>query len=86
MHMGERGSIVVEALCYKPEGRWFETRWEEYISSIYLILPAALGSGVYSASNRNEYQKQGKKKRFLGSIALPVCKVDNFTAIYKPTV
>jgi hypothetical protein len=24
---------------------------------IYLILPAALGPGVYSASNRNEYQK-----------------------------
>jgi hypothetical protein len=26
--------------------------------SIYLILPAALGPGIYSASNRNEYQKQ----------------------------
>jgi hypothetical protein len=26
--------------------------------SIYLILPAALGPGVCSASNRNEYQKQ----------------------------
>jgi hypothetical protein len=26
--------------------------------SIYLILPAALGSRVYSASNGNEYQKQ----------------------------
>jgi hypothetical protein len=25
--------------------------------SSYLILPAALGPGVYSASNRNEYQK-----------------------------
>jgi hypothetical protein len=25
---------------------------------IYLILPGALGPGVYSASNRNEYQKQ----------------------------
>jgi hypothetical protein len=24
---------------------------------IYLILPAALGPGVYSASKRNEYQK-----------------------------
>jgi hypothetical protein len=31
--------------------------------STYLILTAALDSGVYSASNRNEYQKQ--KKRFL---------------------
>jgi hypothetical protein len=26
-------------------------------SSVFLILPAALGPGVYSASNRNEYQK-----------------------------
>jgi hypothetical protein len=26
--------------------------------SIYFIPPAALGPGVYSASNRNEYQKQ----------------------------
>jgi hypothetical protein len=24
--------------------------------SFYLILPAALGPGVYSASNRNDYQ------------------------------
>jgi hypothetical protein len=29
--------------------------------SIYLILPAALGPGVYSASDRNEYQKQKNK-------------------------
>jgi hypothetical protein len=33
-------------------------RPDEVIFSIYLILPAALGPGVYSASNRNEYQKQ----------------------------
>jgi hypothetical protein len=25
---------------------------------IYLILPGALGSGVYSASKRDEYQKE----------------------------
>jgi hypothetical protein len=24
--MGARGSVVVKALCRKPEGRWFETR------------------------------------------------------------
>jgi hypothetical protein len=29
--------------------------------SIDLILPAALGPGVYSASNRNEYQELIKK-------------------------
>jgi hypothetical protein len=26
--------------------------------SIYLILPATLGPGLHSASDRNEYQKQ----------------------------
>jgi hypothetical protein len=30
----------------------------DFFFSIYLILPAALGLGDYSASNRNEYQKQ----------------------------
>jgi hypothetical protein len=52
-----RGIIAVKALCYMLEGRGFETRWGELIS-IYLILLAALGSGVYSASYRNYYQKQ----------------------------
>jgi hypothetical protein len=32
----------------------------EWILSIYLILPAALGTGVYSDSNRIEYQEQKK--------------------------
>jgi hypothetical protein len=49
---------VGKALCYKSEGRGFETRRAELIFSIYLILSAALGLGVHSASNRNEYQKQ----------------------------
>jgi hypothetical protein len=47
--------------------------------SIYLIL----GPGAYSASDRNEYQKQ--KKMFLGSIARPALKADNLTAICEPT-
>jgi hypothetical protein len=55
---GARGSVVIKAVRYNPEGRGFETRWGELIYSIYLIFPATLGPGVYSASNRNEYQKQ----------------------------
>jgi hypothetical protein len=54
---GTRGSVVVKALCYKPEGRGFETRWGEWFLLSYLILLVALGPGVYSASNRNECQK-----------------------------
>jgi hypothetical protein len=56
--LGARGDVVVKELCYKPECRGFLTRLGELIFSIYLILSAALGPGVYSASNRNEYQKQ----------------------------
>jgi hypothetical protein len=50
---------VVKALYCNPEGRIFETldRVNAFFS-IHLILPAALGLGVYSAFNRNEYQKQ----------------------------
>jgi hypothetical protein len=37
--------------------------------------------GVYSYTNRNEYQKM-----FLGSKALPARKADNLTAICEPDV
>jgi hypothetical protein len=43
---------------YKPEDGGFETQWSEWIFSVYQILPASLGPGVRSASNRNEYQMQ----------------------------
>jgi hypothetical protein len=49
---------MIKALCYKPEDSEFETRWGEWIFSIYLILPAPRGPGIYSAYNRNEYWKQ----------------------------
>jgi hypothetical protein len=51
------GSVLVEALCYKPEGRVFEAPSGNLIASIIPILPAAVGSGVDSASKINEYQK-----------------------------
>jgi hypothetical protein len=139
--LGERGGIVVEALCYKPGGRGSEFRWGESLFSIYcifascyirltlnicflsvnvthsrlqfmylcmllvwlllntlyfsillhsfdteyslfssyLILPAALGPGVYSESNRNEYPKQ--ENNVSGSRPRPVGKADKLTAI-----
>jgi hypothetical protein len=54
------GSAVVEALCYKPNGRGFDSRWDNWTFFILPNPPAALGHGVYSVSNRNEYQKQKK--------------------------
>jgi hypothetical protein len=49
-------------------------------SSIYLILPAALGPRVYSAFNGNEYQKQ-TNILFLGSKERQVRSADNNTAV-----
>jgi hypothetical protein len=69
--------------CYSP----LQLPWAIFMMGslnffIYLILPAALGAGVYSVSSRNEYPKQ-KKKIFLGSRAQPVREADNLTAICK---
>jgi hypothetical protein len=54
---GDRGSVVVKGLCCKVTG----SRPDEVKFYIYLIIPAVLGPGVYSASNRNQYQKQKNK-------------------------
>jgi hypothetical protein len=49
---------VIKALRYKPEGAGSRSDEVNEFLSIYLILPAALGPGVYSVPKRNEYQKQ----------------------------
>jgi len=50
--VGDRGSTVVKALCYKSEGRWFDPTWFHWNFS----LPYN-PSEVNSASKRNEYQE-----------------------------
>jgi hypothetical protein len=42
---------------WRRQYAWFPMR---SIFSIYIILPAAIGPGVHSASNRNEKDKQKK--------------------------
>jgi hypothetical protein len=71
---------VVETLCYKPEGRGFDSRWSSDLP-IGLILPAALwpwGSTqpLTEMSTRN----------FLGGKERSARKADNLTAIYEPIV
>jgi hypothetical protein len=78
-----RGSVAAEVLCYKPEGRGFDSRWSHWFFLIYLIFPAALDTGVYLASNRNEYQKQ--KQMFLWSKARSASESD-ITTIIEPIV
>jgi hypothetical protein len=53
-------------------------------SSVYLILLAALGPGVRSSSNRNDYQKL--KNNVSGSKAWLVHRIDSLDAIFEPTV
>jgi hypothetical protein len=69
----------VKALCYKPEDRGFETRSGERISSIYLILPAALGPGFIQPLA--EMSTRSRKVMFLESKVRPVSKADNLAAI-----
>jgi hypothetical protein len=56
--IGARCRIVIDALCYKQEGRGFEIPSGNSVLSICLILSAALGPGVRSVSNRTEYQRE----------------------------
>jgi hypothetical protein len=52
---------------------------------MYLILQAALGHGGFSASNRNEYQKQ-KRKMVLRKRMRTALKADNLTDISETIV
>jgi hypothetical protein len=74
---------LFEIVCYKPGGRGFEIRWGHLISSIYLTLIAALGPGLYSTSDRNEYHKQ---EMLLGSRVRQARKAENLAAICEPIV
>jgi hypothetical protein len=57
------GTLIL--LCYKPEGRGFEAQWRDCIFLFYLIHPVALGTRIYSASNRNNYEENNNKLRGL---------------------
>jgi hypothetical protein len=68
MAEGDRGSTVVKVLCYKPEGRSFDT---QLVSLEFFIdiksFRSHYGSGVDSASNRNEYQEYFLKVKAAGA-------------------
>jgi hypothetical protein len=41
--MGARGSVVVKALCYKPEDCGFETQWGEILDRLCGLVVRVLG-------------------------------------------
>jgi hypothetical protein len=45
MSRGARVRVMVKALCYKPEGREFETRLGVWMFSVYLIFSAVIDPG-----------------------------------------
>jgi hypothetical protein len=55
---GQAVAQLVEALCFKPEGRGFDSRWCHSKFSLTYSFRPNYGPGVDSASNRNEYQEQ----------------------------
>ena len=58
MGVGDRGGTAVKVLCYKSEGRWFDS---QLVPSEFFIdiksFRSHYGPGVDSANNRNEYQE-----------------------------
>jgi hypothetical protein len=66
---------LVEALCYKPEGRRIESRWGGFFQFTWSFQPH-YGPGVNSAANRNEYQEYSwevKGGRRVSLTTLSVC-------------
>ena len=47
-----------KVLCYKSEGRWFDSRVSLEFFIDVKSFRSHYGPGVDSASNRNEYQEQ----------------------------
>jgi hypothetical protein len=67
------------ALCYKPEGREFDSRWSHWDFSLTYSFRMHYGHGVKSASDKSDnlgYTSRGKGGRCVGLTALPPSSAD----------
>ena len=55
--LGDFGSTVVKVLCYKSDGRWFDSRWCHWNFLLSQSFRSHYRPEVDSASNRNEHQE-----------------------------
>ena len=55
--VGHAAAQLVQTLRYKSEDRGFDSRWCQWNFSLTQCFRPHYGSGVDSASNRNEYQE-----------------------------
>ena len=70
----DRGSTVVKVLCYKLEGRWFDSRWCHWNFLLTKSFRSHSSPGVDSVSNKNEYQEYflgAKSVRYVRLTTLP---------------
>jgi hypothetical protein len=72
---GNRGG----ALCYKSEGRWFDSRWGHWIFQLTWSFQPHYSPGADSASNRNKYQESS----WGGGVVKvrPARKINNLIAV-----
>jgi hypothetical protein len=80
IYMGHAVAKLIEALCYKPEGRWFESR----MRWIFFNLPNP--SSRIMALESTQPLTEMSTRNFPGGKKRPERKADNLAAIYKPNV
>jgi hypothetical protein len=82
--IGARGSVVVKALCYKPEGRGFDNRWGEFLN---LPNPSGCTSALGFTQPLTEMSTRNTKIiMFLEGKVRRVRRADNLTNICEPIV
>ena len=66
---------LIEALCYKPEGRGFDSRLCHCNFSSTQSFRPRCGPGDDSASNRNEYQDKRRPVRRADNLTTFICRL-----------